>query len=138
MAIKLIYGDEQVTTGPRENTENQLFGPGWIVTRSNGRCVAEFDSGEHGGGTISFEISDEDFDVLKADSSLGEVLYRKYSQIRGDGWWADRSARGCYIRVTDHVKYSRTGDFFVDESDFNALRNNPDLFGTLYSKHMKS
>jgi hypothetical protein len=135
MAIKLVYGEEQVTSGPPESTENQLFGPGWIVTRSNGHCIAEYDSGEHGGGTISFEISEEDFEFLKADLSLGEKIYKKYSFIQGDGWWADRSAANRYVRVTDKVKYQKTGDFFVNEAEFIALRNDKSLFIKLYEKY---
>jgi hypothetical protein len=136
MTIKLVYGDEQITSGPRESTENQLFGPGWIINRSNGVCLAEYDSGKHGGGTISFEITDEDFETLKADISLGEKIYTKYSSIKGDGWWADRSAGNRYVRVTDKLNYTKTGDFFISEAEFIQLRNNKSFFTKLYDKYM--
>lgn len=137
MTIKLVYGEEQTTSGPPESTENQLFGPGWIMTRKDGHCLAEYDSGEHGGGTISFEITEEDFEILKADLSLGEKIYKKYSLIQGDGWWADRSAANRYVRVTDGMKYKKTGDFFVNEAEFVLLRKDKSVFAALYEKHMK-
>jgi hypothetical protein len=137
MTMKLVYGEEQITSGPRDSTENQLFGSGWVVTRSNGHCLAEYESGGHGGGTISFEITEEDFEILKADLSLGDSIYVKYSLIKGDGWWADRSVGNCYVRVTDTKKYKKTGDFFINESEFTSLRNDKALFIELYQKYMK-
>jgi hypothetical protein len=119
----------------RESTENELYGEGWNAWRKDGKSMLGSHWGGHGGGSIEFEIDDADFERLKTDFSLYDEIYRSYSLIHGDGWWADRNPGLRYVRVQPGPRVTRAGDFHITEEEFMALRKDHSLYQSLYDKY---
>jgi hypothetical protein len=123
-----------------KSTENELYGDGWVAERTDSKCILDSMWGGHGGGSIIFEIDDADFELLKSDLSTAEgshwaTIYKKYSYISGDSWWADRTPDYRYVRVQPELYPERYGDFHITEEEFVALRKNGNLFPDLYKKY---
>ncbi len=80
--VKIIYSEEtsvETEYGPRPaDTENELFGDGWVAIRKHGQCILDSASADHGGGSIIYEISEEEFMALKSDHQKWSEIFNKY------------------------------------------------------------
>lgn len=61
------FGEEQISPGPRPSDENNVRGAGWTASRGANGYTLSWISGEHGGGELSAEISEEEFERLRAN-----------------------------------------------------------------------
>lgn len=61
------FGEEHIVGGPKPSDENNVRGEGWIASRTASGYTLSWISGEHGGGELSAEISEEEFERLRAD-----------------------------------------------------------------------
>jgi hypothetical protein len=136
--VTIIYGEKQVAPPRPKSTENELYGPGWNATRTDGKCILESAWGGHGGGSIIFEIDEADFELLKSDFSQWSGIYDRYSLIHGEGWWADRNPDLRYVRVQPNKGFDRVGDFHITEEEFLILRKDHSFFKELYKKYYSS
>jgi hypothetical protein len=133
--VKIIYGEKQVAPPRPASTENKLYGEGWNALRAEGKCTLDSAWGGHGGGSITFEIDEADFELLRADFSKWREVYDKYSLIHGNGWWADRQPDFNFVRVKPDGNQRKFGDFRITDEEFVALRKNHALFTDLYKKY---
>jgi hypothetical protein len=58
----------------KKNTETEVYGADWTVTRSGGRAAAELLSGAHGGRTLACDILIDDFERIKASPEKGTAI----------------------------------------------------------------
>jgi hypothetical protein len=65
---------------PRLRTDDLFQEPTWEVRREGSRYLFEFLAARQGGGTDTHEITQEEFEAVKAEQMLFEDLLRKYDR----------------------------------------------------------
>jgi hypothetical protein len=65
---------------PRLRTDDLFQEPTWEVRREGSKYLFEFLAARQGGGTDSHEITQEEFEAVKAEDMSFEDLLRKYDR----------------------------------------------------------
>ncbi len=116
-----------------ESETETLRGMGWVAERNNSRTTASVPTGKWDTGEFTFKISDEDFERLRTDPGSFGQLFRKYNEIRGDGWTAQREEICIVYLRPDRFPDNRR--FGIPHEAFERLYRDPGLFEELYSTH---
>ena len=110
-----------------------LRGMGWVAERNGGASTASVPTGMCDTGEFTFEISNEDFERLRTDPDSFGQLYKKYNEIKGDGWTAQREEI-CIVYLRPE-RFPDNRRFGIPHEDFERLCRDPGLFEELYSTH---
>ncbi len=110
-----------------------LSGMGWVAERNDSGTTASVPTGKWDTGEFTFAISQEDFEHLRTDPGSFSQLFKKYNEIKGDGWTAQREEI-CIVYLRPE-RFADNRRFAIPHDAFERLYRDPALFGELYATH---
>jgi hypothetical protein len=116
-----------------ESARQTLSGMGWVAERDGGRTTASVPTGKWDTGEFTFDISNEDFERLRTDPGSFNLLFKKYNEIKGDSWTAQREEICIVYLRPDRFPDNRR--FAIPHEAFERLQRDPGLFEELYSTY---
>ena len=108
-----------------------LRGMGWFAERKDGRATASVPTGKWDTGELVFDISQDDFERLRAEPESFHALFDKYNVIKGDGWTARRDDT-CTVYLSPD-RFADNRRFSIPNDAFERLQRDPGFFEELYS-----
>jgi hypothetical protein len=106
---------------------------GWYIERIGDRVVASVPTGRWDTGRLSFAISREEFERLKAGTEAFRDIFNRHNEVRGEGWVAQREET-CIVFL-EPERFADSRRFRIPDEAFERLRGDPGLFDDIYRAH---
>ena len=110
-----------------------IRGMGWVAERCGDRLTASVPTGRWDEGELTYAISAADFDRLQSEPEAFSEIHRKYNEVRGPGWTAQRD-NVCIVYL-DRSRFEGNRRFRIPDEAFERLRDDPSLFDALFAAH---